>query len=130
MDRGIPPHMLELLSRAAATVENGHTLHDVVSRIRTQELRRGSQRLTVTIQRRVHPDPEPEPEPPSIVLAGKPIDATATLGGEATCAICLIQYKEHDTGTSLPCHHGFHKACLQEWTDRHPTCPICRLQLR
>lgn len=28
-----------------------------------------------------------------------------------------------------PCGHWYHAACLQQWLQEHPSCPMCRTQL-
>lgn len=38
------------------------------------------------------------------------------------CSICLGK----GANTVTPCRHGFHRACLEQWIDRHPSCPACR----
>eukprot|EP01084_Bolivina_argentea_P045477 83721_1 len=44
----------------------------------------------------------------------------------SNCTICLEQYEGHDEKRVLPCMHVFHKDCIDAWTNRHRTCPICR----
>lgn len=48
---------------------------------------------------------------------------------EDTCSICLDQFKEEDRIVVLPCHHGFHKDCLDPWLTMHSECPQCRHKL-
>lgn len=43
-----------------------------------------------------------------------------------TCTVCLCEYEEDDLMRRLPCHHEFHKACIDKWMTQHTTCPICR----
>lgn len=31
------------------------------------------------------------------------------------CYICLVEYEEADTIRTLPCHHEFHKTCVDKW---------------
>ena len=47
---------------------------------------------------------------------------------DKTCAICREEMEANST-RKLPCNHIFHRNCLQKWILRHPTCPICRLDL-
>lgn len=34
---------------------------------------------------------------------------------EATCAICLGDYKPGETIRFLPCQHHFHRECVDQW---------------
>lgn len=43
------------------------------------------------------------------------------------CAICLEHYDEEDDIVVLPCHHYYHKDCLEEWIAHNGSCPMCRL---
>ena len=123
----IPHRMIDALTRAALTVEEGHRLHDVVSRIRSQERFLPFPRvpLRVAISRTIAATEAPKPLVFDTVRVGK----DKLLGGQDECPICLLPYEENNKGTLLPCRHGFHEQCIQEWTKDHPTCPICRLHL-
>lgn len=47
--------------------------------------------------------------------------------GLETCAICLEDYEEEETLRLLPCRHGFHAACIDQWLmTRSPCCPVCK----
>ena len=43
------------------------------------------------------------------------------------CAICLENYEEEDDIVVLPCHHYYHKNCLEEWIAHNGSCPMCRI---
>ncbi|KAH8551097.1 hypothetical protein BGW37DRAFT_494807 [Umbelopsis sp. PMI_123] len=45
---------------------------------------------------------------------------------EQRCSICLDAYKSVDQLWVLPCHHEFHKDCVNRWFDTSQKCPICR----
>ncbi|XP_021736031.1 probable E3 ubiquitin-protein ligase RHG1A isoform X1 [Chenopodium quinoa] len=45
----------------------------------------------------------------------------------AQCYICLLEYEEGDDMRILPCHHEFHKKCVDKWLKEiHRVCPLCR----
>ncbi|KAH7514446.1 hypothetical protein FEM48_Zijuj11G0090400 [Ziziphus jujuba var. spinosa] len=45
----------------------------------------------------------------------------------AQCYICLVEYEEGDRMRILPCHHEFHKSCVDKWLKEiHRVCPLCR----
>lgn len=55
-------------------------------------------------------------------------------GGEEDCVICQRSLERHGERRTLPCHHVFHKHCLNQWFmwSRKcwgmETCPLCRRQ--
>ncbi|KAK1325449.1 E3 ubiquitin-protein ligase AIP2 [Acorus calamus] len=45
----------------------------------------------------------------------------------AQCYICLVEYEERDLMRILPCHHEFHRTCIDKWLKEfHRVCPLCR----
>ncbi|XP_047966722.1 uncharacterized protein LOC125211079 [Salvia hispanica] len=45
----------------------------------------------------------------------------------AQCYICLVEYEDGDSVRVLPCHHEFHRACIDKWLKEiHRVCPLCR----
>ncbi|KAJ8754317.1 hypothetical protein K2173_002768 [Erythroxylum novogranatense] len=45
----------------------------------------------------------------------------------AQCYICLVEYDEGDCMRVLPCHHEFHRTCIDKWLKEiHRVCPLCR----
>ena len=40
-----------------------------------------------------------------------------------------MEYKNGDEIRSLPCHHEFHKSCLDPWLGDNASCPACRYSL-
>ncbi|KAL8244641.1 hypothetical protein R6Q59_010899 [Mikania micrantha] len=46
---------------------------------------------------------------------------------EPQCNICLVEYEDGDEVRILPCHHEFHKSCIDQWLKNvHRICPVCR----
>ena len=45
------------------------------------------------------------------------------------CTICLCKIGSGDSTILLPCSHMFHDKCIEEWLNRHNTCPLCRYEL-
>lgn len=44
---------------------------------------------------------------------------------ETTCAVCLSDFELHEMIRRLPCHHSFHRACVDRWLKVHKVCPLC-----
>ncbi|KAL6980019.1 hypothetical protein U1Q18_021670 [Sarracenia purpurea var. burkii] len=45
----------------------------------------------------------------------------------AQCYICLVEYEEGESVRILPCHHEFHRICVDKWLKEiHRVCPLCR----
>ncbi|KAL3535709.1 hypothetical protein ACH5RR_004170 [Cinchona calisaya] len=43
------------------------------------------------------------------------------------CAICLSKFEDVEILRLLPkCKHAFHINCLDEWLEKHSSCPLCR----
>ncbi|XP_061164416.1 E3 ubiquitin-protein ligase rnf8-B-like [Saccostrea echinata] len=51
---------------------------------------------------------------------------TADTNDVNECRICISDFDDGDTITSLPCNHRFHKHCIETWLKRKAVCPICR----
>ncbi|KAH0465376.1 hypothetical protein IEQ34_005479 [Dendrobium chrysotoxum] len=46
------------------------------------------------------------------------------------CCVCLSSLDEGDVTRKLPCHHMFHRDCVDQWLAmRQRTCPLCRLSV-
>ncbi|KAI0520381.1 hypothetical protein KFK09_007853 [Dendrobium nobile] len=46
------------------------------------------------------------------------------------CCVCLSSLDEGDVTRKLPCHHMFHRGCVDQWLAmRRRTCPLCRLSV-
>lgn len=44
----------------------------------------------------------------------------------SSCAVCLEDFNAKEKIKILPCHHGFHGECIDEWLERSDLCPICK----
>jgi len=53
----------------------------------------------------------------------------ALVKDEETCAVCIDEYKSNDQVTELPCHHSFHKKCIEPWVLDKGTCPMCKVNV-
>ena len=50
--------------------------------------------------------------------------------GEASCAVCMEDYKNGDVLRILPCKHEFHTSCVDRWLSmNNPTCPLVRAHI-
>jgi len=45
------------------------------------------------------------------------------------CMICLEDFKYGEKRKIMPCFHGFHSDCVDEWLRRNASCPICKSSL-
>lgn len=47
---------------------------------------------------------------------------------DATCAICLEDFRANQSVTTLPCKHEYHKSCILKWLKScdAPSCPTCK----
>ena len=43
-----------------------------------------------------------------------------------SCPICFDDYTDNCFVLETECKHHFHEECLEKWTERNNTCPICR----
>ncbi|KAL1823884.1 hypothetical protein ACET3Z_010662 [Daucus carota] len=43
------------------------------------------------------------------------------------CAVCLSEFQDGEILRLLPtCRHAFHITCVDQWLERHSSCPLCR----
>ncbi|XP_051131167.1 E3 ubiquitin-protein ligase ATL42-like [Andrographis paniculata] len=43
------------------------------------------------------------------------------------CAVCLAKFEDVEVLRLLPkCKHAFHIDCIDQWLEKHSTCPLCR----
>eukprot|EP00164_Ancoracysta_twista_P001719 GFYU01002253.1.p1 GENE.GFYU01002253.1~~GFYU01002253.1.p1 ORF type:complete len:990 (-),score=223.13 GFYU01002253.1:306-3275(-) len=50
---------------------------------------------------------------------------------DPSCCICLAEYEEGEEIRGLPCHHVFHRNCIDGWltSNREPVCPLCKVNV-
>ena len=73
----------------------------------------------------VAPDPNPEPAAAGGTAAVNDTQQDGGSLGDESCPICYQDLGARPQVTTI-CGHKFHQDCLQRWTARRATCPICR----
>lgn len=53
----------------------------------------------------------------------------ANPGCPICCSTLIENWSEHDQLWITPCHHLFHKSCLERWMMERMECPLCRTLL-
>ena len=55
-------------------------------------------------------------------------DASRRANLPQQCAICMGDFRDNETLKVLPCSdlHAFHSDCIEQWLDKHTSCPLCR----
>eukprot|EP00245_Coleochaete_scutata_P003875 TRINITY_DN15879_c0_g2_i1.p1 TRINITY_DN15879_c0_g2~~TRINITY_DN15879_c0_g2_i1.p1 ORF type:complete len:392 (+),score=39.35 TRINITY_DN15879_c0_g2_i1:146-1321(+) len=61
-----------------------------------------------------------------MVQEGNPQITRTLLGEDASCCICWSNYEDGAELQELPCHHHFHKPCIDKWLRINATCPLCK----
>jgi hypothetical protein len=46
---------------------------------------------------------------------------------DSMCIFCQDEYAAQDEVRVLPCKHGFHKTCVDEWLLANNSCPLCKV---
>jgi hypothetical protein len=49
---------------------------------------------------------------------------------DMSCSICLDGFVRGDNLCTLPCAHVYHSACITDWLQCRPTCPLCTFDVR
>jgi len=62
-------------------------------------------------------------------IAELPVSEATQADTEATCAICLSEYKQGDRIRTLPCCHRYHVDCIDQWLGTSSACPVCKHNL-
>lgn len=45
------------------------------------------------------------------------------------CGICLEPFCQGEEKRTLPCWHGYHKHCVDQWLRQNGSCPICKTKV-
>jgi len=45
---------------------------------------------------------------------------------QRTCNICLEDFERGERRKCLPCLHGFHEKCIDQWLGLNGVCPVCK----
>lgn len=48
---------------------------------------------------------------------------------EDSCPICIDNFEAGGNCLELPCHHLFHKKCIEPWVLDKGTCPMCKINI-
>lgn len=88
--------------------------------------------VTITIADAVERALNGEEQQPSNNVSVIPeYKADATLDDE--CSICFEKIKKRQKFRALPCsevkQHCFHTRCIDQWLQRHNSCPVCRAKV-
>mmetsp|Transcript_8376 Transcript_8376/g.17057 ORF Transcript_8376/g.17057 Transcript_8376/m.17057 type:complete len:145 (-) Transcript_8376:2246-2680(-) len=67
--------------------------------------------------------PKPPPPPPLVPTAENVYDLTESK--HDVCPTCLEDYTLDNPEITSACGHTFHLACIYEWLERNPHCPMC-----
>lgn len=89
--------------------------------VRRQRLRRASLRL---LQESSGLSSDEIKALPTVIIKQKDVAASID-----ACVICLEEYVHGDKVRMLPCNHGFHVPCIDNWLSRKPFCPICKREV-
>ncbi|XAR67032.1 hypothetical protein NMG60_11013445 [Bertholletia excelsa] len=64
------------------------------------------------------------------VIESLPFFRFSSLGGSRQgleCAVCLSRFEDIEILRLLPkCKHAFHIDCIDQWLEKHSSCPLCR----
>lgn len=57
--------------------------------------------------------------------------ANLTHKAQDMCPICMVDFKETDEITPLPCDekHYFHRDCIKSWLEKNNICPLCKKEI-
>lgn len=98
-------------------------LFEVLDEIHNQSISLPSQSSAVAVRSFPAPDHVVESMPVLIYKEHEIVQSEEA----AQCYICLMEYEEGDRVKVLPCHHEFHKICIDKWLKEiHRVCPLCR----
>lgn len=110
----------ESISRLIMLAE---ALFEVLDEIHNQSIALPSRPSAVALRSFPAPDHVVESMPVRIYKEHEIVKAEEA----AQCYICLMECEEGDHMRVLPCHHEFHRICIDKWLKEiHRVCPLCR----
>lgn len=73
------------------------------------------------------PPPKPRGASQSLInsLPVERFTAKTSECSETSCAVCLSDFEEREMLRRLPCHHSFHRGCVDKWLLQNKVCPLC-----
>mmetsp|Transcript_2271 Transcript_2271/g.6788 ORF Transcript_2271/g.6788 Transcript_2271/m.6788 type:complete len:142 (-) Transcript_2271:169-594(-) len=94
--------------------------------------RRQARLLQMRRMRRMSQQRSDSMPPPSIYVMeadGKEIGEKVVLESALSCPICMEELESGTTVSKLGCGHEFCSPCVQVWSKRAGTCPVCRVDM-
>jgi hypothetical protein len=62
-----------------------------------------------------------------------PVHTFMGTNGNKNSPLCLVCQEDYEIGNllrTLPCHHAYHKDCIDKWLSQKPTCPVCHRSVK
>mmetsp|Transcript_41200 Transcript_41200/g.101350 ORF Transcript_41200/g.101350 Transcript_41200/m.101350 type:complete len:138 (+) Transcript_41200:111-524(+) len=86
--------------------------------------------LSVVVDEQQQPSHSACPPPPITPADVEGVDDLLADETEEVCPTCLEEYHDDNPKIVANCGHTFHLACIYEWLERNPHCPICAKRMR
>ncbi|KAB5561211.1 hypothetical protein DKX38_006168 [Salix brachista] len=82
--------------------------------------------------RNTNPDGNHNTAPGRLPASKDAIDAMPRITVQESGNDCAICFNDIGIGSELgemPCKHGFHSGCIEQWLRIHGSCPVCRFAM-